>query len=143
MIKRTICFALTACLLCSSAALCFATDADPDLESALSTEEPTVPDDTADTTVPDDTADTTVPDDTADTTVPDDTTDTTVPEDTAVQEDITVSEEIIEPEATVEPDPTIWDKPFNDYTPTEGYLLLLFTAAASVLLFKLTMYRWL
>lgn len=24
--------------------------------------------------------------------------------------------------------PTIWDKPFNDYTPTEGLLLLTFVA---------------
>ena len=24
--------------------------------------------------------------------------------------------------------PTIWDKPFNDYTPTEGLLLLTFEA---------------
>ena len=35
-----------------------------------------------------------------------------------------------EPAPTPEPTaaPTIWDKPFNDYTPTEGLLLLTFVA---------------
>ena len=38
---------------------------------------------------------------------------------------------------------TIWLKPFNEYTPTEGYLLLLFIMAVSVLAFKLVRFVWL
>lgn len=38
---------------------------------------------------------------------------------------------------------TIWLKPFNEYTPTEGYLLLLFVLTVSVLAFKLVRIVWL
>ena len=38
---------------------------------------------------------------------------------------------------------TIWLKPFNSYTPAEGYLLLLFVMAVSVLAFKLVRFVWL
>ena len=38
---------------------------------------------------------------------------------------------------------TIWLKPFVAYTPTEGYLLLLFIMAVSVLTFKLVRFVWL
>lgn len=38
---------------------------------------------------------------------------------------------------------TIWLKPFVAYTPAEGYLLLLFVMAVSVLAFKLVRFVWL
>lgn len=38
---------------------------------------------------------------------------------------------------------TIWLKPFVAYTPAEGYLLLLFIMAVSVLTFKLVRFVWL
>ena len=38
---------------------------------------------------------------------------------------------------------TIWDKPFNSYSPTEGYLLLLTVLAFSMAAFKLVKYLWL
>lgn len=38
---------------------------------------------------------------------------------------------------------TIWLKPFVAYTPAEGYLLLLFVMAVSVLTFKLVRFVWL
>lgn len=38
---------------------------------------------------------------------------------------------------------TIWLKPFVAYTPVEGYLLLLFVMAVSVLTFKLVRFVWL
>ena len=38
---------------------------------------------------------------------------------------------------------TIWLKPFNEYTPAEGYLLLLFVLTVSVLAFKLVRIVWL
>lgn len=40
-------------------------------------------------------------------------------------------------EAPKEPPPTIWDKPFAEYTPTEGYLFLLFVLILSACAFKL------
>ena len=50
----------------------------------------------------------------------------------------TPAEEIPETLAEEEtPVPTIWDKPFTDYTPTEGYLCLLFILFLSVCAFKL------
>lgn len=39
------------------------------------------------------------------------------------------------PESTAAP--TIWDKPFEEYTPAEGYLFLLFVLAVSCIAFKL------
>ena len=38
---------------------------------------------------------------------------------------------------------TIWDKPFNSYSPTEGYLLLLTVLVFSMAAFKLVKYLWL
>ncbi len=38
---------------------------------------------------------------------------------------------------------TIWDKPFNSYTPTEGYLLLLTVLALSLVTLKAAKYLWL
>lgn len=38
---------------------------------------------------------------------------------------------------------TIWEKPFNSYSPTEGYLLILTVLALSVAVFKLVKYLWL
>ena len=38
---------------------------------------------------------------------------------------------------------TIWEKSFNSYTPTEGYLLLLFVLAVSLMAFKLVRVVWL
>ena len=38
---------------------------------------------------------------------------------------------------TEEAEPTIWDKDFNEYTPTEGYLFLLFVLLLSSMVFKL------
>ncbi len=38
---------------------------------------------------------------------------------------------------------TIWLKPFVAYTPTEGYLLLLFIMAVSALAFKICRFVWL
>ena len=46
-------------------------------------------------------------------------------------------------EASAADSGTIWLKPFEEYTPTEGYLLLLFVLAVSVLVFKLACYVWL
>lgn len=42
-----------------------------------------------------------------------------------------------EDEASSEPVYTIWDKPFEEYTPTEGYLFLLFVLTFAALAFKL------
>ena len=39
--------------------------------------------------------------------------------------------------------PTIWDKPFDSYTPTEGYLLLLTVLALSLATLKAAKYLWL
>lgn len=39
------------------------------------------------------------------------------------------------PESTAAP--TIWNKPFEEYTPAEGYLFLLFVLAVSCIAFKL------
>lgn len=39
--------------------------------------------------------------------------------------------------------PTIWDKPFDSYTPTEGYLLLLTVLALSLVTLKAAKYLWL
>ena len=38
------------------------------------------------------------------------------------------------------PAPVIWDKPFSDYTPTEGYLFLLFVLACVVVFYKI--FEW-
>ena len=38
---------------------------------------------------------------------------------------------------------TIWEKSFNSYSPTEGYLLLLTVLALSMAAFKLVKYLWL
>lgn len=35
------------------------------------------------------------------------------------------------------PEPTIWDKDFNEYTPTEGYLFLMFVLLLTSMVFKL------
>lgn len=50
------------------------------------------------------------------------------------------SNEIEQAETSVQ---TIWDKDFNEYTPTEGLLLLLFIMAVSVIMFKIVRWVWL
>lgn len=37
---------------------------------------------------------------------------------------------------------TIWEKPFSEYTPTEGYLLLLFVLVLSSLAYKFFRRGW-